>query len=144
MLVRPTLWEAAATTGEPIEDLAIKAGPSRVMLSGMCRLEFEDQFFFPDDEPTRQCWLAVEPAVRDRVGEMLGPDWYPDLDEFHATFWGTLCWTPDGCGHLGGSKSWASMDELISAQIVRHRPPSTEKKYGSLRKLLRAHRAATK
>lgn len=114
------------------------------MLSGMCRLGFEDQSFVPDGEPMQEYWLTVSPAAKKRLVEVLGPDWIPDLDDFRATFFGTLRWSPDGCGHLGGSKSSARMDELISAQVVRHRPPTSEKKCESLRKRLRASRAAIK
>ena len=85
--------------------------------------------------------LSVSPAATKRLGEMLGPDWMPDIDDFHATFRGTLRWTPYGCGHFGVFKSSARTDELISAQIVRPDPSTSEKKYNSLRERLRAGRA---
>lgn len=111
------------------------------MLSGMCRLGFEDQFFFPDNEPTRQCWLEAEPAIWTLLSEMLGPDWYPDLDQFHATFWGVIRCAPGGCGHLRGSTSFARMDELISATILR-RPTSSAGRTapGGIRQRLKAAR----
>lgn len=133
--------EAGTTTGKLIGDEAINPARSGVMLSGMCRLGFEDQFFFPDSEPTRQCWLEVEPAARTLLAEMLGPDWYPDLDEFHATFWGIVRWSPGGCGHLGGSTSYARMDELISARILPRPTFSAQRTIpGGIRGRLRAAR----
>ena len=107
---------------DPIEEEI--GDPPRMLLSGVCHLAFEGQTFVPDGEPGRQCWLEVSEAARVPLSQKLGPDWRPEFDEFHAEVWGVMYWTPRGCGHLRMSKSFARMDELVSARFLRAATPS--------------------
>lgn len=124
---------------DPLE--AEAGGPSAVLLSGLCRLSFEGQSFVPDGEPTRECWLEVSEAADRRLTDMLGPDWNREFDKFHAEFWGLMRWTPAGSGHFNMSKSFARLDELVSARIIPPPPSPPQKKYNSIQARLEAGRS---
>ena len=121
---------------DPIEEEI--GDPPRMLLSGVCRLAFEGQTFVPDGELGRQCWLEVSEAARAPLSQMLGPDWRPEFDEFHAKFWGVMYWTPGGCGHFNMSKSFARMEELVSARIIPPPPSPPRKKHNGIRARLEA------
>ena len=116
--------------------------PPRVLLSGWCRLGFESQFFVPDGELTRQCWLEVSETARGPLWEMLGADWNPTFDDFHAEFWGTISWSTGWHEHFGLCDGRADMDKLISARIIPPPPSPPRKKYNSILEALQAGRAA--
>ena len=124
---------------DPIEEEI--GDPPRLLLSGVCQLAFEGQTFVPDGEPTRRCWLEVSEAARVPLAKTLGPDWMPEFDEFHAEFWGTICWSSTGFGHyghLGMFEGRADMDELVSARIIPPPPSPPRKKHNGIRARLEA------